>query len=156
MIIISAMTRDRVIGNEAGDAMPWDIPEEYNKFLGFIRDQTVIMGRKSFEIFKGDMSRSTTFVVSRSQVSYPDATVCRSLDEAVEKAQTTGREIYIAGGGTIYQQALPLVDKMYLSYIKGDYRGNTFFPVFDEAAWHITYREDHPRFEFVVYERLAP
>ena len=153
MIIISAMTQNRVIGNHAADGMPWDVPEEFEKFLGFIKNQTVIMGRKSFEIFSGDMSSSTLFVVSRSPVTYPNVTVCSSLDDAVKQAQATGNDVYVAGGGMIYEQALPLVDKMYLSYIKGDYDGSTYFPEFDEQDWCVIHREAHPRFEFVVYER---
>ena len=49
MIIISAMGRNRVIGN--GDGMPWHVPEEYQHFLDTTRDQTIIIGRRSFEIF---------------------------------------------------------------------------------------------------------
>ena len=153
MIIISAMTRDHVIGNEAGDAMPWNVPEEFSKFLEFVDGQAVIMGRKSFEIFKGDMNNSTLFIVSRSNVTYPNAVVCSSLEEAAERASATGKVVYIAGGGTIYKQALPIVEKMYLSYIKGEFTGSTYFPEFDPDAWTVTKREDHARFEFVVYER---
>lgn len=153
-IIISAMTRALVIGNDAGDGLPWNVPDEYNKFLGFIDKQAVVMGRKSFEIFKGDMSSSEKFVVSRSNISVPGATVCPSLITAIDKARETGRIVYVAGGGSIYDQAVPLVDKMYLSYMKGDFTGNTLFPRFDESQWQVTRREDHPEFEFVVYERV--
>lgn len=153
MIIICALSRDHVIGNTAGDGMPWNVSEEYRQFLDFITDQTVIMGRKSYEIFKVDMPCAHIFVVSRTARELEGATVCRSLEEAVEKAKTTGKEIYIAGGGEIYAQAIPIVKKMYLSYIKGDFQGNSHFPNFDETEWRVKTQEDHPRFEFVVYER---
>jgi len=153
IIIISAMTRDRVIGNAAGDGMPWHVPEEYQKFLDFVGDQTVIMGRKSFEIFQGDMSSSTKFVVSRSDRQYPNAIVCRSIEDAIEKAKATGNDIYIAGGGMIYELGILFANKMYLSTIKGDFTGNTYFPSFDETKWILTDHEDHERFEFNVYER---
>ena len=52
LIIISAMARNRVIGNAAGDGMPWHVPAEYNQFLDFIHNQAVIMGRKSFDIYE--------------------------------------------------------------------------------------------------------
>lgn len=149
------MTRERVIGNAGSDGMPWSVPEEYNKFLRFIRGQAVIMGRRSFDIFQGDMSSSIKFVVSRTAPDYPAATVCRSLEEAIEKAKKTGKVIFIAGGGTIYEQAIPYADKMYLSTIKGDFTGNTYFPAFDASQWKVTHHEHHPRFEFCVYERQA-
>ena len=54
LIVISAMSRERVIGQ--GEGMPWDVPAEFDQFLGFIRDQTVIMGRRSWEIFGADLT----------------------------------------------------------------------------------------------------
>lgn len=63
MIIISAMSRDRVIGS--GEGMPWNVPEEYQQFLSFVEDQTVIMGRRSYEIFGPDLTSAHTVVVSR-------------------------------------------------------------------------------------------
>ena len=64
MIIISAMTRDRVIGRRGG--LPWSIPDEYEQFLAHVRGQAVIFGRKSYEIFGGDLPDAELFVVSRS------------------------------------------------------------------------------------------
>ena len=46
-----------------------------------------------------------------------------------------------------------IISAMYLSYIKGDFEGDTCFPAFDEAEWEVAQREDHPAFEFVVYQR---
>ena len=151
MIIISAMTRDRVIGS--GDGMPWSVPEEYAQFLDLVRGQTVIMGRRSFEIFGPDLAESNVVVVSRSAGSVPGAEVVAGIDEAVRHAESYGTEVFSAGGASIYRQTLPLADAMYLSTIKGDFEGDAYFPEFDEAAWRVERREDHPRFEFVVYRR---
>ncbi len=151
MIIISAMTRERVIG--AGEGMPWSVPEEYAQFLNFVRGQTVIMGRRSFDIFGKDLGDSHAVVVSRSAASVPGAEVAAGIDEAVRKAECYGTEIFSAGGASIYRQTLPLADAMYLSTIKGTFVGDTFFPEFEEQAWEVERREDHPRFEFVVFRR---
>lgn len=155
IIIISAMTRDRVIGNHNGDGMPWHVPEEYQKFLDFIDGQAVIMGRKSFDIFQGDLSNCDVFVISRSERDYENATVCGTIGEAVEQANATGKDVYISGGAMIYELGIPFADKMYLSTIKGEFEGSTFFPSFDETQWIVTEHEDHERFEFYVYERSA-
>ena len=153
MIIISAMSYDRVIGSGAG--MPWSIPEEYQQFLRFVEGQTVIMGRRSFEIFGPDLTTTTNIVVSRSVKTVPGAIVCGSIAEAVDKARSFGKTVFSAGGGSIYAQTIPLADAMYLSYIKGHFEGDTYFPAFDEADWDIVKREDHPAFEFVIYQRQA-
>ena len=81
------------------------------------------------------------------------ATVANSLDTALELAAGYGGRVYCAGGAQIYAQALPRADRMFLSFIKGEFEGDAFFPEFDEAEWNVTERVDHPAFEFVAYTR---
>ncbi len=151
MIIISAMGRNRVIGSGAG--MPWNIPEEYAQFLRHITDATVIMGRKSWEIFGKELTSAHNIVVSRSGASIDGATVVDGIEAAVETARGFGKPIFSAGGAQIYRQTLPLADAMYISYIKGDFEGDRYFPEFDATRWKVRDRRDHDAYEFVVYER---
>ena len=145
------MTRDRVIGRD--NALPWNIPAEYARFLDHVRGHPVIMGRSSYEIFGKDLNESALIVVSRSVSSLPDAAVCPSIDFAVEQARTHGRRVFCGGGASIYRQMLPLADAMYLSIVKGDYDGDAHFPEFDESEWVIEQRVDNPEFEFRVYKK---
>ena len=152
MIIISAMTRGtHYIGQ--GDGMPWDIPDEYRQFLDFIRDQTIIMGRRSYDIFGQDLTSAHNIVISRSAEAMSGATVCSSLEEAIGTAESFGETVFIGGGASIYSQTLPLAERMYISYIKGEYTGDMQFPDFDPGDWVVEEREDHSEFEFVRYRR---
>ncbi len=151
MIIISAMSYSRVIGS--GDGMPWNVPEEYQQFLNFVDGQSIIMGRRSFEIFGPDLTTTNNIVISRSASKLPNAVVFSDLKTAVEHVKKLGKTVFSAGGGSIYKQTIPLADTMYLSFIKGEFTGDTYFPEFDEAQWRVSKREDHPAFEFVVYNR---
>jgi dihydrofolate reductase len=153
MIIVGAMAANRVIGS--GDSMPWDVPEEYAHFQQLIDGQTIIIGRRSFEIFRDSLTSAHTIVISRSaaRLTSPGAIVVPSVEDAMRRAETFGPTYFSAGGATIYAQTIPLADTMYLSYIKGTFAGDTYFPAFDEREWQIERREDHPRFEFVVYRR---
>jgi len=151
MIIISAMGSNRVIG--AGDRMPWNVPEEYHQFLDLIRDQVVLMGRKSYQIFKDDLTSGVNLVVTRQALDLPGAITCGSVEEAVKEGEKYGKTLFSAGGASIYEQTIPLAEMMYLSYIKGEFKGDAFFPPFDENQWEVERREDHSRFEFVVYCR---
>lgn len=151
MIIISAMSSDRVIGS--GNGMPWHVPEEYQQFLQFITGQTVIMGRRSYEIFGPDLTSVHNLVVTRSDQTFPNAITCASLEEAIERAHRFGKTIFSAGGASIYRQTLPHADAMYLSYIKGDFLGDTYFPNFDPRDWVIEKQEEHEAFTFVIYRR---
>lgn len=137
MIIISAMSSARVIGS--GDGMPWSVPEEYQQFLKFVEGQTVIMGRRSYEIFGPDLTSAHNIVVSRSWEGTEGVTVCGSIEEAMERASSFGKTVFSAGGATIYGQTLPLAEEL--------------FPEFDEAEWDVVERQDHEGFEFVHYRR---
>ena len=156
MIIISAMSKDRVIGS--GEGMPWSVPAEYEQFLEFIRGQTVIIGRRSHEIFGPDLTSAHNIVVSRSvnarsSVESDHAIVCSSVEEAIETGEAIGKSVFSAGGASIYAQTVPLADTMYLSYIRGDFEGDAYFPAFDQSEWNVGERTDHGEFEFVVYRR---
>ncbi len=119
MIIISAMSQDRIIGK--GDGLPWSVPEEYNQFLDFIRGQTVVLGRKSYPVFGKSLTSDHNVVVSRSIRELPGAVVVPTIEEAVELATSYGKTVFSAGGSTIYEQTIPLADAMYLSFMKAAY-----------------------------------
>jgi len=72
---------------------------------------------------------------------------------SIEKAKEFEKEIYIIGGSGIFREGIEFADKMYLSFIKKEYEGDTFFPEFDEKEWNIARKEEHKEFEFVEYVR---
>ena len=157
MIVIGAMATNRVIGS--GDGMPWDVPEEYGHFLRLVEGQTIIIGRRSYDIFGKGLTSAHNVVVSRSAGGGGGGTVVvPSIEDALRVAGSFGETVFSAGGASIYAQTIPLADTMYLSYIKGQYSGDAYFPEFSEQEWAVEKREDHPRFEFVVYRRkgVAP
>jgi dihydrofolate reductase len=154
VIIIGAMSTDRIIGSGAG--MPWNVPEEYAQFLRFIDGQTVIIGRRSYEIFGDGLTSAHTLVVSRSAAHVPGAMAVPSVQAALQLGASYGKTVFSSGGASIYAQTVPLADAMYLSYIKGQFAGDAHFPPFSEREWTVERREEHARFEFVVYRRQEP
>ena len=148
VIIISAIGSNYIIGN--GDGLPWHIPSEYNQFLGYVKDQTVIMGRRSYEIFKKDMLPKRMVVVSRT-LKTDRASVFESLEEALSYSNTFQEKVFICGGQSIYEASVRYADYMYLSFIKGEHQGNVYFPEFDKGEWTIERKEEHDEFVFVVY-----
>jgi dihydrofolate reductase len=154
MIVIGAMATNHVIGS--GDGMPWDVPEEYEHFLRLVEGQTIIIGRRSYDIFRKGLTSAHNVVVSRSAGGGGGGTVVvPSIDDALRVAGSFGETVFSAGGASIYAQTVPLADTMYLSYIKGQYSGDAYFPEFGEQEWAVETREDYPRFEFVVYRRKS-
>jgi len=151
VIVISAMSENRVIGS--GDGLPWDVPAEYEQYLRFVGGQTIVMGRKSFEIFAPDLPEGTTAIVVSRSAAIDGVRVVASLEEALSVAEGLGKTVFVAGGGSIYAQAVPLADEMYLSTIKGDFEGDTYFPEFDADEWELVEERDEPEFVFRRYRR---
>jgi len=150
VIIIAAIGNYHVIGN--GDGLPWHIPAEYNQFLDFIKDQTVIMGRRSYEIFKKDMLPKRMVVVSR-KFKTDRATVFGSFPEALAYSNSFSEDVFICGGQSIYEESIQLADYMYLSFIKGEHQGNVYFPEFDKGEWNVELKEEHDEFVFMIYRK---
>ncbi len=146
------MTKNRVIGQ--GDGMPWDIPEEYQTFIDNIRGQTVIMGRKSYEVFGPDLTSAQTIVVSRSnpEIGVP---VVDGIEAAIGLASEYGAKTFVAGGAQIYKLALPHANWMYLSEIKKDYEGDKYFPEFNRGQWEVAREEDHEKFIYREWKRTG-
>lgn len=150
VIIIAAIGSNHIIGT--GDRLPWHIPSEYNQFLSFVRDQTVLMGRRSYEIFKNDIVPKRIVVVSRT-LRTDQAFVFRTLPEALEYSKTFSEDLFICGGQSIYEESIQYADYMYLSFIKGEHQGNVYFPDFEEREWSVEKRVEHDEFTFVIYRR---
>src|SRR3989338_5242596 len=133
--IIAALTKNHVIGNE--NRLIWNIPEDMRNFRKVTSGNVVVMGRKTYDSIGKPLPNRHNIVISRSQKNIPGVDVCNTLADAIEKGKSYGKEIFIIGGATIYGQALPLADKMILSWVKREYEGDAFFPEFDEGEWTV-------------------
>lgn len=153
LIVIAAMTADRVIGRD--EALPWSLPEEYAHFLTCIRGHTVLMGRRSWEIFGGDLTSRFNIVVSRTAGELPGAVVTRSIDDALGVAADLGRTVFSAGGAAVYAATLPRAHALWLSIVHNRHAGDTYFPAVDADAWREVRRQPHDGWDFVVSHRRS-
>ncbi len=157
-IVIAVMASNRVIG--MGDGMPWNVPDEYRQFLAFIDGQTVLMGRRSWEIFGPDLTcRHTVILTRRPHLASPAGVsihYAHDLVSGLALADELGRTVFIAGGASVYTEALEadVVDRMYLSEIRGSFAGDAWFPVFARDRWHVVQTREHPDFVFTHYRRI--
>ena len=168
---IAAMSQNRVIG--VGNKLPWHIPAEFAHFRDTTRGKPVIMGRKSYESLGKPLPGRANIVISKSRRPETENMASesaegdgpffvQSLDEALSLAQKIARqknidEVFIAGGAKIYEAALPLTQRLYLTTIHRDYRGDTFFPPLDMNEWKEISAAPHkgdPDFTISVLERI--
>lgn len=144
---IAAMGKNRVIGHN--NRMLWHLPLEFQYFKNTTMGHHLIMGRKTFESIPGVLPGRTTLVVTR-QTDYTakGAHVVHSLEEAIQLARAQGdTECFIAGGAQIYKQAMPLVDKLYLTEVDYDQEGDAYFPTFDDIPWKLIEEKSYAQSE---------
>jgi len=152
LILIAAMAPNGVIGRE--NRLPWNIPSEYQHFLGLIKGHIILMGRVSYEIFGKDLKTTTNLVLSRTVKRLPGATIFPALNEAIIAAQNLPGKFFCGGGGQVYRQAIGMADSMLLSYVHGEYTGDTYFPDFNPDDFEERVRVAHSEFDFVSLERI--
>lgn len=151
MIIMVAMTADRVIGHRG--QLPWNIPEDLALFRQMTLGHTLIMGRRTFESIGKPLPGRINIVVSRSMPPVAGVSVCRDFSQAVKMAGLHRRKVFFIGGYEIYRQALPLAGRMSVSWIKQEYDGDCRFPDFDLQDWLIEEQRDYADFRHVLYRR---
>ena len=132
--IIVAVAKGGAIGKEG--KIPWKIPGEQRQFKELTTGHVVIMGRRSYEEIGHPLPERTNIVVSKTKVfSGENLYTVKSLQEAIERAGQ--EEIFIAGGAEIFQEALPLADKIYMTYVDMEVPdADRFFPDFPEEEYN--------------------
>lgn len=156
--IIAAMTTNRVIG--LNNQMPWHLPSELKYFKQITMGKPIIMGRKTFESIGKPLPGRVNIVITHQPNYHAEGIlVADSLEHAIVLAGDVP-EVMIIGGATIYQQALVLADKMYLTLIDLQCEGDAFFPAWDTKDWQIVEEQtqladaDNPySFQKLILER---
>lgn len=152
--IVVALDQKRGIGKN--NDLLFRIPEDLKRFRELTDGRPIIMGRKTFESIGRVLPNRTNIIITRDKNFKATGTIIvHSLEEALEKARNVilskakdlgdssshhrltqndirSQEIFIIGGGQIFEQALPLVQKLYLTLVEGDYGADTFFPDYSE------------------------
>lgn len=159
--LIAAVAANGVIGAEG--EMPWRFPADLRHFKRTTTGHPVIMGRRTYESIAADVGgplpERTNVVLSRSDPDLPESVVvAASVEAALAAARDAAADrgvdtVYVAGGGNVYEQFLPLADLLVLTEIHEAYEGDTGFPEFAAADWRERDREPHDEFDFVTYER---
>lgn len=140
--IIAAMAKDYVIGHQG--TMPWHLPADLAHFKQLTLNKPIIMGRKTFESIGRPLPQRRNLVISRQADWQTEGTEgFDSLASALTSCQDA-EEVMIIGGGMLYQQALPLANTLYLTYIDADLPGDTHFPAWAEGDWQLCEQHSHP------------
>ena len=163
MIISLIVAMDQQGGIGYQNRIPWHIPADLKRFKALTMEHHLIIGRKTYESIGRALPGRTMIVITRSKNYHAEGClVVSSLSQALRLAEERGEtEAFIGGGGTIYAQALPYADRIYLTRVHIQVEADVFFPAWDENDWRLVQHEqlladgEHiPATSFSVYERL--
>jgi len=148
---IVAMTRNRVIGYN--NKIPWRLPGEQGWFKEVTMGHPILMGRKTFESIGKPLPGRRNLVVTRTG-NFTGVDLIRDLGAFDPLPyELDGKEIFVIGGAEIYAGLLHRCNTLYLTIVKEEFVGNTYFPEFEsEFAISGTIRET-PEFDTFCYKR---
>ncbi len=124
--IIVAMGQNRAIGNN--NEMPWHLSADLKRFKAITSGHVVIMGRKTQESLpNGLLPKRRNIILSERLKEIPaGAEKAENIKQALALVENE-EEVFIIGGGSIYEQFINLADKLYLTIIEAEFEGDTFF-----------------------------
>jgi dihydrofolate reductase len=148
LCLIAALAQNRVIGRD--NQLPWHLPADLKHFKALTLGKPIIMGRKTWDSLGRALPGRLNLVVSRQPgLQLDGAEVFTSLEAAIVRADQWARqqgagELMLIGGAQLYEQALPLAARLYLTRVELNPEGDAWFPAFSEADWRRHAVEAHP------------
>jgi len=131
--LIVAMDENKVIGYQ--NKLPWNLPSELKYFREATKRKPVIMGRKTHDSIGRPMPERLNIIITRDKNYKADGCVVVNSKEDAIKAAKGNDEIMVIGGAEIYRLFLPMADRLYVTKVHGSFKGDTYFPEFDEGEW---------------------
>lgn len=160
--IIVAVSKNNIIG--CNNSLLWHIPEDLKRFKKITENHSIIMGRKTFESLPKVLPNRKHIILSKNKdfkVFHKDVKVINNIDEIINNFVHCKEEIFVIGGGEIYNELINYTDKIYISRIQKNFIGDTYFPHIDSNTWKISYEEkdifdnySDLFFDFIIYTRV--
>ena len=133
------MAKNGVIG--AHNKLPWHLSSDLKRFKAQTMGHHIIMGRKTFESIGRLLPGRTSVVISRNPgFRFDGILVANSLSKALALAANDS-EVFVIGGEQIFREALGIADRILLTEIHREFKGDTFFPAIEPSTWKQVSRE---------------
>jgi len=154
--LIWAMDQNYLIGKN--NELPWKIPAEMKYFSRITSNNTVLMGRKTFESIGKPLKNRHNIVITRNKENYKEwkeenLIFTDNLKEILEPYKDNfDKHVFVIGGREIYQRTYLYADYYYISIVKGNYKGNVYFPFSDWNKSELVKKEESSDFTAYIYK----
>lgn len=156
--LIVACSENRIIGR--GGRLPFDIPEDKQWFLDQTANQTVVLGRICYETWPRVLldGRQPVVITSNRTLAKPGVQLAANVPDALALAQNMPGRVMVCGGQRIYEETLPIADRILLTLVHAQIDGDTWFPEWRHLAWREAWRKEgadtNYRYTFSILERV--
>ncbi|QWB95294.1 dihydrofolate reductase [Mycoplasmatota bacterium] len=153
--MIWAMDENWLIGKD--NLLPWHYKEDLIYFKNIVNQKIVLMGEQTYLSLKSYYKKKPLpykkiYVCNLEDKTYDDAILVQDIHQFLKQNE---EEIFVIGGKTIYQLALPYADQLYITYVLNRHEGNIYFPKFDLSNYKLAKKEVIPSLIFALYERVS-
>lgn len=157
---IVAVAKNNIIGKD--NDIPWYLPADLKYFKKQTLGHHILMGRNCFESIGRPLPKRTNIVISRNPFFIAsNCLVAHSVREGIDLAiANDDDELFIIGGGQIYDLTQPLWDRLYMTTVDLFVDGDVFFPEIDSREWQLISEEVHKKddkneydYTFKIFER---
>ena len=129
--MIAVIGKKRELG--CNNQLLWELPSDLKHFKKITSGHPVIMGRKTFESIGYPLPGRTNIIITRDK-SYkiPSCDVINNIQDIINQYKDSNEEVFIIGGGMIYEKFLPFAKKLYLTLVEDSPTADTYFPDYFE------------------------
>lgn len=153
-LIAAIASGNRALGKD--NDLIYKIPEDLKRFKELTSGHAIIMGRKTYDSIGHPLPNRVNIVITRDpNFKAETVIVVHSLEEALKQINESG-EVFIIGGGQIYQEAIEMADRLYLTVVEGNPEADTFFPDYSEFKKVVSeesHESDGFKYKFLELER---
>ena len=153
--IIACIGKNRELGNQGG--LVFHIKEDMQFFKETTMGHPIIMGDRTFASLPHALPGRTNYVLTRHPERLPEGVIAVNDVEAFIK-EHSNEEVFVIGGGFVYNEFLPYADNLYLTEVDAEAEADTFFPEFDKSKYEKTIikkgQSDDLTYAFAKYTKL--
>jgi len=144
-----AVSNELVIGVD--NDLPWNLKDDLAHFKNYTLNKVIIMGRKTYESIGRPLPNRINYVISRTIKEIDGAHVFNNLEEAMLSAEKYNKdldienEIVIIGGGYLFEETLPILNKLVITKVDCSVAGDVYYPKIDMKNWDLISSESYTK-----------